>query len=192
LISLEELEEQSAEHRMVTVRRGGQVNLTFWGVQVEYIAPELFQFAGAQPPIEVEVIISRRDFNAVTVLYPVTGGQESCIAEIKTQMDWLPKGEEAREKLRAAMRAKNHAKRAVREGIKAHQQLADAENPVALLEIQQGLPANEKLARQKTFGTPTPQPPPLGHPEIGSVEWMATRRSRTASAAAERFMQEER
>ena len=189
LISLEELEEKSAEHRMVTVRRGGQVNLTFWGVQVEYIAPELFQFAGAQPPVEVEVIISRRDFSAVTVLYPVPGGQESCIAEIKSQMDWLPKGEEARERLRAAMRAKNHAKRAVREGIKAHQQLADAENPIALLEIQQGLPPNEKLAGQKTFGTPTP--PPLGHPEISSVEYMATRRSRTASAAAERFMQEE-
>jgi hypothetical protein len=102
-------------------------------------------------------------------------------------MDWLPKGEEAREKLRAAMRAKNHAKRAVREGIKAHQQLADAENPMVLLEIQQGLPPNEKLAGQKTFGTP----PPLGHPEMGSVEYMMTRRSRTASAAAERFMQEE-
>jgi hypothetical protein len=188
LISLEELEEKSAEHRMVTVRRGGQVNLTFWGVQVEYIAPELFQFAGAQPPVEVEVIISRRDFSAVTVLYPVTGGRESCIAQIKTQMDWLPKGDEAREKLRAAMRAKNHAKRAVKEGIKAHQQLADAENPMALLEIQQGLPPNEKLAGQKTFGTPTP---PLGHPEIGSVEYIMTRRSKTASAAAERFMQEE-
>ncbi len=191
LISLEELEEKSAEHRFVTVRRGGQVNLTFWGVQVEYIAPELFQFAGAQPPVEVEVIISRRDFSAVTVLYPVTGGRESCIAEIKNQMDWLPKGEEAREKLRAAMRARNHAKRAVREGIKAHQQLADAENPIALLELQQGLPPNEKLAGQKTFGTPTSQPPPLGHPEIGSVEWMGTRHSRTASAAAARFMQEE-
>jgi hypothetical protein len=187
LISLEELEEKSAEHRMVTVRRGGQVNLSFWGIQVEYIAPELFQFAGAQPPVEVEVIISRRDFSAVTVLYPVTGGRESCLAGIKGQMDWLPKGEEAREKLRAAMRAKNHAKRAVREGIKAHQQLADAENPMVLLEIQQGLPPNEKLAGQKTFGTP----PPLGHPEMGSVEYMMTRRSRTASAAAERFMQEE-
>jgi hypothetical protein len=190
LISLEELEEKSAEHRMVTVRRGGQVNLTFWGVQVEYIAPELFQFAGTQPPVEVEVIISRRDFSAVTVLYPVTGGQESCIAEIKSQMDWLPKGEEARERLRAAMRAKNHAKRAVREGIKAHQQLADAENnPITLLEIQQGLPPKEKLAGQKTFGTSTP--PPLGHPETGSVEYMAKRRSRTASAAADRFMKEE-
>jgi len=191
LISLEELEEKTAEHRIVTVRRGGQVNLTFWGVQVEYIAPELFQFAGAQPPVEVEVIISRRDFGAVTVLYPVTGGQESCIAEVKSQMDWLPKGEEDREKLRAAMRVKNHAKRAVREGIKARQQLADADNPVALLELQQGLPPTEKLAGQKTFGTPTQQQPPLGHPEIGSVEWMATRRNRTASAVADRFMEEE-
>ncbi|MGB9487743.1 MAG: hypothetical protein WCD04_16730, partial [Terriglobia bacterium] len=191
LISLEELEEKSAEHRTVTVRRGGQVNLTFWGVQIEYIAPELFQFAGAQPPVEVEVITSRCDLSAVTVLYPVPGGQESCIAGIKSQMDWLPKGEEAREKLRAAMRARNHARRAVKEGIKAHQQLADAENPIALLEIQQGLPPNEKLAGQKTFGTPTLQPPPLGHPEIGSVEWMATHRSRTASAVASRFMEEE-
>jgi hypothetical protein len=104
-------------------------------------------------------------------------------------MEWLPKGEEAREKLRAAMRAKNHAKRAIREGIKAHQQLADAENPIALLELQQGLAPSEKLAGQKTFGTSTL--PPLGHPEIGSVEWQAAHRSRTASAAAARFMEEE-
>ena len=187
LISLEELEAKSAEHRMVTVRRGGQVNLTFWGVQVEYIAPELFQFAGAQPPVEVEVIISRRDFSAVTVLYPVPGGQESCVATIKSQMDWLPKGEEAREKLRAAMRAKNHAKRAVREGIKAHQQLADAENnPIALLEIQQGLAPNEKLAGQKTFGTSTP--PPLGHPEISSTEFRMQHRKLTAEEVAEHMM----
>jgi hypothetical protein len=190
LISLEELEQKSAEHRIVTVRRGGQVNLTFWGVQVEYIAPELFQFAGAQPPVEVEVIISRRDFSAVTVLYPVTGSHGSCVAQIKSQLDWLPKGEEARERLRAAMRAKNHAKRAVREGIKAHQQLADAENPIALLEIQQGLPPNEKLAGQKTFGTSTGAPP-LGHPETGSVEYMATRRTKTASAIADRWEEEE-
>lgn len=196
LISLEELEEKTAEHRMVTVRRGGQVNLTFWGVQVEYIAPDLFQFAGAQPPVEVEVIISRRDFNAVTVLYPVAGGRESCIAEVKSQMDWLPKGEEAREKLRAAMRARNHAKRAVREGIKAHQQLADAENPMALLEIQQGLPPKEKLAGQKTFGTPAAsQPPPLGHPEISSMEFIGNRmglrkasRQLTSEEVAERAL----
>jgi len=169
------------------VRRGGQVNLTFWGVQVEYIAPELFQFAGAQPPVEVEVIISRRDFSAVTVLYPVPGGQESCLATIKSQLDWLPKGEEAREKLRAAMRAKNHAKRAVREGIKAHQQLADAENnPIALLEIQQSLPPNEKLAGQKTFGTSTPAP--LGHPEISSTEFRMQRRKLTAEEVAENMV----
>jgi len=188
LISLEELEAKSAEHRMVTVRRGGQVNLTFWGVQVEYIAPELFQFAGAQPPVEVEVIISRRDFSAATVLYPVPGGQESCVATIKSQLDWLPKGEEAREKLRAAMRAKNHAKRAVREGIKAHQQLADAENnPIALLEIQQGLAPNEKLAGQKTFGTSIP--PPLGHPEISSTEFRMQHRRPTAEEVADRMVQ---
>jgi hypothetical protein len=60
---------------------------------------------------------------------------------------------------------------------------------MALLEIQQALPPNEKLAGQKTFGTRTP--PPLGHPEMGSLEYIATRRSRTASAAAKRFMQEE-
>jgi hypothetical protein len=89
--------------------------------------------------------------------------------------------------LRAAIRAKNHAKRAVREGIKAHQQLADAENnPVALLEIQQGLPPNEKLAGQKTFGTPAP--PPLGHPEISSMEFRMQRRKLTSEEVAERML----
>jgi hypothetical protein len=173
LISLEELEQKSAEHRMVTVRRGGQVNIVFWGVQVEYIAPELFQFAGAQPPVEVEVIISRRDFSAITILYPAIGGQKSCTAEIKGQMEWLPKGEEAREKLRAALRARNHAKRTVKEGVKAQQQLAAADNPVALLELQQTLPPNERLAGQKTFGTSSP--PPLGHSELSSTEYVGRR-----------------
>jgi hypothetical protein len=174
-IALQELEEKTAEHRTVTVRRGGQVNLTFWGVQVEYMAPDLFQFAGAQPPVEVEVIISRRDFSAVMVWYPVAGGRASCTAEIKGQMDWLPKGEEAREKLRAAMRARNHVKRAVREGVKAHRLLDAAENPIELLEMQQGLPAKEKLAGQKLFGTSAPTSPPLGHPEISSTQFIGER-----------------
>jgi hypothetical protein len=87
------------------------------------------------------------------------------------------------------MRAKNHAKRAVREGIKAHQQLADAENnPLTLLEIQQGLPPNEKLAGQKTFGTPTPEPPPLGHLEISSTEFRRQHRKLTSEEVADNML----
>jgi hypothetical protein len=86
------------------------------------------------------------------------------------------------------MRAKNHAKRAVREGIKAHQQLADAENPIALLEIQQGLPPNEKLAGQNTFGTPAPEPLPLGHPEISSTEFRRQHRKLTSEEVADNML----
>ena len=41
-ITIEELDHHSAEHRFVKIARGGQVNLTFFGELVEYIAPELF------------------------------------------------------------------------------------------------------------------------------------------------------
>jgi hypothetical protein len=173
-ISLEELEEKSAEHRTETVRRGGQVNLKFFGLTVEYCAPELFQFAGAKPPVEVEVVISRCSFDAVTVWYPVPGGRASCIAELKNPHQWLPAaGSQARENMRAALRSRSHLKSIVREGVKADRLLAAAATPAELLEIQRALPAREQVSGQKLFGAPAP--PPLGHPETSSTEFVGER-----------------
>jgi hypothetical protein len=173
-ISLEELEEKSAEHRKETVRRGGQVNLKFFGITIEYRAPDLFQFAGAQPPVEVEVVISRCSLDAVTVWYPVPGGRASCIAEVKDPHQWLPAaGSQARENMRAALQSRSHLKRAVREGVKADRLLAAAANPGELLEIQRGLPACDQVSGQKLFGTPAPETRPTRAPRRRTSEEMA-------------------
>jgi hypothetical protein len=170
-ISLEELEEKSAEHRKETVRRGGQVNLKFFGVTIEYRAAELFQFAGAKPPVKVEVVISRCSLDAVTVWYPVAGGRASCIAEVKDPHQWLPAaGSQARENMRAALHSRSHLKSVVREGIKADRLLAAAANPAELLEMQRALPAREQVSGQKLFGTPAPT---SQHPETGSLEYLS-------------------
>jgi len=184
-ISSDELDRHSADHRFVKIARGGQVNLSFFGQKLEYEAPELFLHQDK----EAEVIISRRTFRQVTVIYPVTGGTASCVATLKPQLAWLP---ENRDELRAAMRCKAAVHRAIRLGVKASQAALDAANPVELLEQQKALPAREIIGAQKFFAEPSAKPElPRGYPEIGSVEYMARRR-RTASDAASRFMEEDK
>jgi len=186
VMSAVELDEKTAEHRFVTVRRGGEVHLTFFGKMVEYEAPELFPFAGAKPPVEVEVVIGRRSFSAVTVWYPVPGGRESCVARAKWLYDWLPEGEGAQEILRAAIRYRGRLKGAVKRGIIADRALAEAANPLELLPtVQGGLPG------QKLFGAPGPRP----EQEISSAEYMMARSERrrlqpTSEEVAEKALQE--
>ena len=167
-ITIEELDHHSAEHRFVKIARGGQVNLTFFGQLVEYIAPELFLHQDEQ----CEVIISRRTFRQVTVIYPITGGTASCVATLKPQLAWLP---ENRDELRAAMRCKAAVHRAIRQGVKASKVAIAAANPVALLEQQKALPAKDIIGPQKFFDAPALEPQ---HPEMCSVEYMATRHKR--------------
>jgi hypothetical protein len=143
-ISVDELDHHSAEHRFVKIARGGQINLRFFGQTVEYTAPELFSHQGE----EVEVIISRRTFRHVTVLYPITGGTASCVATLKPQLAWLP---ENRDELRAAMRCKAAVHRAIRKGVKASKVALKAANPVELLEQQKALPAKDIIGAQKFF-----------------------------------------
>ena len=185
MISSSELDLHSAEHRFVKVARGGQVNLTFFGQAVEYEAPELFLHQGQ----DVEVIISRRTFRQVTVIYPIAGGTASCVATLKPQLDWLP---ENRDELRAAMRCKAAVSRAIRHGVKASRVALEAANPVELLESQKALPAKEIIGAQKFFApSPEPRAPKPDFPETGSMEYLSARKTRTASSAAERFMEEE-
>jgi hypothetical protein len=88
-------------------------------------------------------------------------------------MDWLP---ENRDELRAALRCKAAVHRAARQGVKAIQIEAEAANPVELLKTQTALPQREQIGGQKLFGAPAL--PPLGHGEIGSVQYMAERLAR--------------
>jgi len=160
-ISEDELDHAAADHRTITVSRGGQVNLTFYGQTIEYISPDLFNHIGE----EAEVIVSRRTFRQVTVIYPVLGGTASCIATLKLDFEWLP---ENRDELRAALRCRAATRRAVREGVKASNRTLEASNPVELL----ALASQEKpLPGQKLFGTPGPRP----EQEISGAEWTMAR-----------------
>jgi hypothetical protein len=184
-IGADELDRCTADHRFVKIARGGQVNLTFYGQTIEYEAPELFFLQDS----EVEVIVNRRTFRQVTVIYPVTGGTANCLANLKPQMEWLP---ENRDELRAALRCKAAVHRAVRDGLKAMRLETKATNPVELLQMQSALPERGQPTGQRLFGAPAPQLPDPGHPEIGSVEWTMRRgRKKTASAIADRWEKEE-
>ena len=108
----------------------------------------------------------------MTVIYPITGGTASCVATLKPQLAWLP---ENRDELRAAMRCKAAVHRAIRQGVKASKVALEAANPVALLEQQKALPAKDIIGPQKFFDAPVVEPQ---HPEMGSVEYMATRHKR--------------
>ena len=111
------------------VARGGQVNLSFYGQAIEYVAPELFNLIGQ----EVEVIRSRRSLRAVTVIYPVPGGTGSCTAVAKPQFHWLSDDPEERELMRQAIRCKAAMKRAIKAGVAASNKTLMAGNPVEML-----------------------------------------------------------
>jgi hypothetical protein len=188
-VTEDEINFQTCERRKEQVATGGQINLQVHGQKLEYVADELFALQG-QP---VKVLLSRISYRTVTVIYPVTGGAASCVAQVKEQYDWVPEGDDAQERMRAAIRAQRRVKRAVRTGIDASTIVSDSANPMEVLQAVESLPSKNPLASRGLFGNAAPQPPVPSpdHPSIGSVEWMATRRSKTASAAAERFMQEE-
>ena len=120
-LTQEEIDLQTADHRRLTVARGGQVNLTFFGQTIEYEAPELFPRQGE----EVEVVVSRLSLRRVTVIFNVPGGTASCVAEAKPLHDWIP---EDRTELRAALRCRAALKRSVKRGISASQVLAETQS----------------------------------------------------------------
>jgi hypothetical protein len=188
-VTEDEINFQTCERRKEQVSVGGQINLRINGQRLEYVCDELFPLQGKT----VEVLISRMTYRAITVIYPVTGGDNSCVARVKEQYDWVPEGDDAQEHMRAATRAQHRVKRAVKAGIDAFAILSDSANPMEVLQAVESLPSKNPLASRGLFGNAAPQPPVPSpdHPSIGSAERMATRRSKTASAAAERFMQEE-
>jgi hypothetical protein len=149
----------TADRRFVKIARGGQVNLTFYGRIIEYTAPELFLLQGE----DVEVLVSRRNLQQVTVIYRVPGGTASCVAAVKPEFDWLP---EDREELRLALRCRAALKRALKRGIEAQQMLAEARHPLELVEA-----SAESKVLPAGFGAP-------GHPETGSVEYLARKLAR--------------
>lgn len=164
-----ELEYYTADRRFLKIGRGGQVNLTIYGQTIEYTAPELFLHQGE----EAEVLVSRRALDQVTVIYPVAGGTESCIARLKEELAW---GSESRAEVKVRLRCINSVKGILKRSIRtvdaAEGVLAEAPflPTRALLDT---MVAQQIVNPRQLFGTSAP--PPLGHPETSSTEFMGER-----------------
>ena len=142
------LDYYTADRRFVKVGRGGQVNLTFYGQTIEYVAPELFNLLGQR----VEVLVSRLNPRKVTVNFEIAGGWASCTAVLKPQHDWLP---EDRQELKLALRCRAAARRALKRGIEASRALDEADNPLELVAV-----AQERKVLPASFGAPALPPCP--------------------------------
>jgi hypothetical protein len=166
-----ELEYYTADRRFLKIARGGQVNLSIYGQTLEYISPELFLHQGE----DAEVLVSRRALGQVTVIYPVTGGTESCIARLKEELPW---GSESRAEVKVRLRCINSVKGILKRSIRAVGAAEGvlAEAPFlptrALLDT---MAAQQIVNPRQLFGTSAPA---LQHPEIGSLEYMEKRRLR--------------
>jgi len=143
-----EVDYYTADRRFVKVGRGGQVNLTFYGQTIEYVAPELFTLQGQR----VEVVVSRLNPREVTVNFEIVGGWASCTAVLKPQHDWLP---EDRQELKLALRCKAAVRRALKRGIEASRALNEAGNPIELVAVTQ-----ERKMLPVSFGAPALPPRP--------------------------------
>ncbi|MGA3325973.1 MAG: hypothetical protein ABSF45_15990 [Terriglobia bacterium] len=180
-----ELEFYTADRRFLKIGRGGEVALTIYGQTLEYFAPELFLHQGK----DAEVLVSRRTLGQVTVIYPVTGGTESCTANLKREVPW---GSESRPEVKLRLRCINSVKGLLKRSLRtigaAQGVLAEAPF-LPTRAMLDAMVAQQIVNPRQLFGTSTPAPPPLGHPETGSVEYMATRRrgNPTADEVADRM-----
>lgn len=170
-----ELEYYTADRRFLKIGRGGQVNLSLYGQSLEYIAPELFLHQGE----EAEVHVSRRALNQVTVIYPVVGGTESCVARLKDELPWgMESRAEVKVRLRCIHSVRGILKRSVRTIDAAEGVLAEAPflPTRALLDT---MAAQQIVNPRQLFGTTAPGP---HHPETGSLEYLASRPKRVFSS----------
>lgn len=164
-----ELEYYTADRRFVKIARGGQVNLTMRGQTIEYIAPELFLHQGE----EAEVLVSRRALQQVTVIYPVVGGTESCIARLKEELAW---GSESRAEVQFRLRCIASVRRTLRHSVRTTgaAQGVLAEAPFlptrALLDT---MVAQQIVNPRQLFGTSAPAPGPRPEQEISGAEFMS-------------------
>lgn len=123
-----ELELAAAEHRVLKVARGGQINITIYGQTLEYSHPALFLRQGQ----ELEVILSRRALRAIAVLDKASDGRFLCEATAKPLFHWGQRQPEDREELRQAIRIRNAAKKAISLGNAARRVLEVAATPVEI------------------------------------------------------------
>jgi len=164
-----ELDYYTADRRFLKIARGGQVNLSIYGQTLEYTAPELFHHQDK----EAEVLVSRLGLDQVTVIYPVVGGTQSCLARLKDELPW---GSESRAEVKVRLRCINSLKRLVKRSVHAITAGEDvlAEAPFlptrALLDT---MAAQQVINPRQFFGTSAAAPGPNGKNEICSTEYMA-------------------
>jgi hypothetical protein len=186
-----ELEFYTADRRFVKIGRGGEVALTIYGQTLEYMAPELFLHQGK----DAEVLVSRRTLGQVTVIYPVTGGTESCTAHLKSEVPW---GSESRPEVKLRLRCINSVKGLLKRSLRTVGAAQGVLSEAPLLPTRamlDAMVAQQVVNPRQLFGTPTPAPPPLGHPEISSTEFIGNRmglrkasRQLTSEEVAERAL----
>jgi hypothetical protein len=143
ILTSAEVDLHTAEHRFLKVARGGQINMRFYGQTLEYRAPELFPVQGKK----VEVIRARHSLSEITVIYPVPGGTDSCVAHAKRQFHWQSKDPVERERLREEIRVRRTLVRVMKRGTDARAMLQAAPAPM-LSEIS----GNECMAARLGVG----------------------------------------
>jgi len=166
-----ELEYYTADRRFLKIGRGGQVNLSLYGQTIEYTAPELFLHQGE----DVEALVSRRALDQVTVIFPVVGGTDSCVARLKEELAW---GSESRAEVKVRLRCINSVKGIVRRSVRtigaAEAVLAEAPflPTRALLDT---MVAQQIVNPRQLFGTSAPAPGPRPEQEVSGAEWTMAR-----------------
>jgi len=166
-----EVEYYTADRHFLKIARGGQVNLSIYGQTIEYVAPELFLHQGE----EAEVLVSRRALDQVTVIYPVAGGTESCVARLKQEVPW---GSESRAEVKLRLRCIHAIKRTLKRSLRAIGAAEDvlAEAPFLPTDALLDQTVSRQIINPRQFfGTSTGTPPPLGHPEICSTQYVGER-----------------
>jgi hypothetical protein len=127
-ITAAQLDLATADHRVLKVARGGQINITLYGQTIEYQAPELFLRQGQ----ELEVVLSRRSLRSITILDKASDGRFLCEAQAKPMFHWGMKAPEEREDLRQWIRTRNAAKRAISLGNAARRVLEVTATPIEI------------------------------------------------------------
>lgn len=173
-LTASEIDYYTADHRFLKIARGGQVNLTFHGQTIEYMAPELFLLQDREE--KVEVVINRRDLSKVTVVYPVTGGLAQCVAPRKETLEWGEDRKTISLRLRCIATVKRALNRAVVTADAASFFLAEAAG-VPTAELVRAAQDAKLVDSRQAFGAPGPH-----HPEMGSLEYLASHPRRVPTA----------
>jgi len=176
-LTASQIDYYTADRRYIKVSRGGQINLTFHGQTIEYVASELFWEQGRDE--KVEVLISRRDLSQVKVLYPIPGGTGECVAMRKELSSWE---QESRQTVNLRMRCTATIKRALKHGLKT----VDA--ATYLLAEAPGMPTAELVAEAQQSKLIDARQA-FGAPEAGAVSVPRADRLRTSGDVARQMLE---